>query len=271
MVVFTSTDFSFHGHPDPLTCPPERSRRSLALYYYSNGRPTEENGAVRSTFSEKDPKKIVLDHQRSPEKSNTWLAPPIVLRGIRILERNVDVLLGTKIAVFNAQTPCNGFRGSLAHHIVLFENTPTFGSDILPLYRSIALIQSKRFGSKRTVCSRRCKKWHYRRLSISRLSISRNVPNEYSYENCSENVFYLLQPSLLASGVKRGRWLAIDPNIFCVKVHRPLLQPNDCIYCCVQLLDCANASLEKGRVGSANSVSVKITKCVYRSEPTCGW
>lgn len=47
MAIFTTTDFSFHGHPEPLTCPPNRSRRSLALYYYTNGRPAEEiNGGV---------------------------------------------------------------------------------------------------------------------------------------------------------------------------------------------------------------------------------
>ncbi len=42
IAIFSTTDFSFHGHPDPLTCPPDRSRKSLALYYYSNGRPKSE-------------------------------------------------------------------------------------------------------------------------------------------------------------------------------------------------------------------------------------
>jgi Rps23 Pro-64 3,4-dihydroxylase Tpa1-like proline 4-hydroxylase len=41
-VVFTTTDFSYHGHPEPLNCPDDRSRKSLALYYYSNGRPASE-------------------------------------------------------------------------------------------------------------------------------------------------------------------------------------------------------------------------------------
>ena len=41
-VVFSTTDFSYHGHPEPLTCPEGWSRKSLALYYYSNGRPAEE-------------------------------------------------------------------------------------------------------------------------------------------------------------------------------------------------------------------------------------
>lgn len=34
-VVFSTTLDSYHGHPDPLTCPPERSRRSMATYYYT--------------------------------------------------------------------------------------------------------------------------------------------------------------------------------------------------------------------------------------------
>lgn len=42
LAMFTTTDFSYHGLPTPLNCPPDRSRKSIALYYYSNGRPAEE-------------------------------------------------------------------------------------------------------------------------------------------------------------------------------------------------------------------------------------
>lgn len=41
-VVFSTTDTSLHGHPRPLTCPDDVYRRSLALYYYTNGRPEGE-------------------------------------------------------------------------------------------------------------------------------------------------------------------------------------------------------------------------------------
>lgn len=34
-VVFSTNLDSFHGHPDPLDCPPERTRRSIATYYYT--------------------------------------------------------------------------------------------------------------------------------------------------------------------------------------------------------------------------------------------
>ena len=42
MVVFSTTDHSNHGHPDPLNCPDKRSRKSVATYYYSDGRPSNE-------------------------------------------------------------------------------------------------------------------------------------------------------------------------------------------------------------------------------------
>ena len=41
-VIFSTTDRSYHGLPNPLTCPEDVRRRSLALYYYSNGRPAHE-------------------------------------------------------------------------------------------------------------------------------------------------------------------------------------------------------------------------------------
>jgi hypothetical protein len=41
-VLFSTTDFSFHGQPEAIIGPPDLFRRSIALYYYSNGRPQEE-------------------------------------------------------------------------------------------------------------------------------------------------------------------------------------------------------------------------------------
>ena len=42
MVIFSTNDFSNHGHPDPINCPANISRKSIALYYFSKGRPIEE-------------------------------------------------------------------------------------------------------------------------------------------------------------------------------------------------------------------------------------
>jgi hypothetical protein len=35
MLVFTTSGRAFHGHPDPLHCPEDVARRSLALYYFT--------------------------------------------------------------------------------------------------------------------------------------------------------------------------------------------------------------------------------------------
>lgn len=52
-VVFNTTDFSFHGHPHPLTCPENTSRKSISMYYYTNGRPEAERSAPHDTVFKK--------------------------------------------------------------------------------------------------------------------------------------------------------------------------------------------------------------------------
>ena len=54
MLVFTTTEDSFHGHPDGLACPPDMARRSLAMYYF-----TEESAPVRKS----------TNYQARPEES----------------------------------------------------------------------------------------------------------------------------------------------------------------------------------------------------------
>jgi hypothetical protein len=54
-VIFSTTDDSFHGHPNPLECPAERSRNSLALYYYTAGRPLDELSSPHSTLFQERP------------------------------------------------------------------------------------------------------------------------------------------------------------------------------------------------------------------------
>lgn len=80
MVVFNTTDFANHGHPDPLQCPDERQRRSIALYYYSNGRPASEVAGSHTTIFKRRP------GERIPMTLNELgenLLPPILLDAIR--------------------------------------------------------------------------------------------------------------------------------------------------------------------------------------------
>ena len=91
MMVFGTTDFTFHGHPDPLRCPEGMSRKSLALYYFSNGRPPEEvTGSHRTIFKDRAPgdladtpaqlKEMRLMRMRGLVKD---LLPPIVTRQLQ--------------------------------------------------------------------------------------------------------------------------------------------------------------------------------------------
>lgn len=58
-VIFSTTDYSYHGHPNPLTCPPDRTRRSLATYYYTNGRPEEEYSTPHTTLFQRRPGEVL--------------------------------------------------------------------------------------------------------------------------------------------------------------------------------------------------------------------
>ena len=84
MVVFSTTDFSFHGHPNPLTCPEDRSRRSLALYYYTNGRPKGEvvnrNQVTTQFRSRKFEDSLEMKNYNRLVNLVTDLMPPMLLK-----------------------------------------------------------------------------------------------------------------------------------------------------------------------------------------------
>jgi Rps23 Pro-64 3,4-dihydroxylase Tpa1-like proline 4-hydroxylase len=50
MAMFSTTSTSFHGNPTPVACPPGGSRKSIAVYYYTNGRPEEERNEGHDTL-----------------------------------------------------------------------------------------------------------------------------------------------------------------------------------------------------------------------------
>jgi hypothetical protein len=59
-VIFSITDMAFHGHPEPLTCPEGMTRKSLALFYYTNGRPPEEQSAAHSSLYQYRPGEVAV-------------------------------------------------------------------------------------------------------------------------------------------------------------------------------------------------------------------
>jgi Rps23 Pro-64 3,4-dihydroxylase Tpa1-like proline 4-hydroxylase len=62
-VVFSTTSDSYHGHPLPLACPPGRTRKSIATYYYTNGRPEEEIREEHSTLFVDRPGALPFRHE----------------------------------------------------------------------------------------------------------------------------------------------------------------------------------------------------------------
>ena len=71
MVVFATSEKSYHGNPDPVNCPVDRTRKSIALYYYTKDRPQDEAVDQHSTTFIKRPTDIdnkELDEMR--EKRN---------------------------------------------------------------------------------------------------------------------------------------------------------------------------------------------------------
>ncbi|MCT7949703.1 2OG-Fe(II) oxygenase [Ancylothrix sp. C2] len=83
-VVFSTTDFSYHGHPEPLTCPEGQTRKSLALYYYSNGRPAHEiaEEGHSTVFKARPTDNFKEEETSTGEKMKTFvkkLVPPIFI------------------------------------------------------------------------------------------------------------------------------------------------------------------------------------------------
>ena len=84
VMVFGTTDFTYHGHPDPLQCPEGMTRRSLALYYFTNGRPAEELSGEHSTlFQARRPDEFRSTPRQRLRALARDLLPPIVTRTLR--------------------------------------------------------------------------------------------------------------------------------------------------------------------------------------------
>jgi Rps23 Pro-64 3,4-dihydroxylase Tpa1-like proline 4-hydroxylase len=93
IAIFSTTDFSYHGHPNPLTCPPDRSRKSLALYYYSNGRPSDEINQGHEEHGTLFKGRAGMEKDIQTEDSLTIksmikdLIPPVIVKTIKKIMR----------------------------------------------------------------------------------------------------------------------------------------------------------------------------------------
>lgn len=80
---FSTTSSSYHGNPNPISCAPGNSRKSIALYYYTNGRPEEEikSGLEdHSTLFKLRPGQELKKKSLSAKETIALFIPPIVFK-----------------------------------------------------------------------------------------------------------------------------------------------------------------------------------------------
>lgn len=87
-VVFATSSRSYHGHPEPLSCPPEEARKSLALYYFTRSGPDGDESIHNTTFvSRPGDRSSIADRFVRIASSGVVrdLIPPLLYRAIRRL------------------------------------------------------------------------------------------------------------------------------------------------------------------------------------------
>ncbi|UAJ11551.1 2OG-Fe(II) oxygenase [Glacieibacterium megasporae] len=83
-VIFNTDLDSFHGVPDVIACPPERSRRSIALYYYTSPVDGLANVPKRTTVFRPRPGTADKPDREVARRHfvNDWV-PPALLRALK--------------------------------------------------------------------------------------------------------------------------------------------------------------------------------------------
>lgn len=86
-VVFATSSRSYHGHPEPLTCPDGEARKSVALYYFTQAPPIGEEDTVHNTrFRSRPGERSPLGARLTRIASSgpvRDLIPPILYRALR--------------------------------------------------------------------------------------------------------------------------------------------------------------------------------------------
>lgn len=98
LVVFNVTDFNMHGVPDEVKCPEGMSRKSLAFFYFTNGRPAEEvdpNKKLHVKFTQRpgeeevasQEKKNIIGYEANPIKRFIkQITPPFIFDSFKKLK-----------------------------------------------------------------------------------------------------------------------------------------------------------------------------------------
>lgn len=73
-VLFETSEISFHGHPVPMTSPDDVTRKSIALYYYSDWpEGVEQRVKTNYVLTPEQKERLLVDVQRAVEEgAGTW-------------------------------------------------------------------------------------------------------------------------------------------------------------------------------------------------------
>jgi hypothetical protein len=86
--IFSTSPISYHGHPEALNCPDDRTRNSIALYYFTKGRPSEEEGEHNTLFKSRPEDSFQLGNFVVRAASSglvRGLMPPLIYSFVRKL------------------------------------------------------------------------------------------------------------------------------------------------------------------------------------------
>ena len=87
-VIFNTTSYTYHGHPEVISCPEGISRKSIALYYFSTGRPKSEVSEKHSTMWKEVKGETFEPDPLTIGKIIKLITPPIIFDFIKKIIKN---------------------------------------------------------------------------------------------------------------------------------------------------------------------------------------
>lgn len=88
-VVFNTDRSSLHGHPHPLECPPDRTRRSLALYYYTVHPASDDDRGHNTLFADGRGEVTVEAEAAAWKRAARRIVPPVAVDALSGLRRRL--------------------------------------------------------------------------------------------------------------------------------------------------------------------------------------
>jgi len=87
-VVFATSPYSYHGHPEPMKGPDGLKRNSIVTYYYSNGRPEDQGEAIEhnTLFYQRPKDRFGVRNFLMRTASSSWVRealPPLFYQWLR--------------------------------------------------------------------------------------------------------------------------------------------------------------------------------------------